>query len=189
MKHFSNKEYNVYVKPVDSEHTDELGIVQFAKEKYIDVPRKIDINKGDRVYCVFDSDPASNPAEKIKQAFDIIKGSKEKGLNCIFSNPCFEVWFVMHYKNPPYGKTAEQMKDIIGKIIQDREKLEDYKETTDIFNILAAHHEEALNRAVQLHKSQEQVYKKVLSHECNPYTNIFEFIQYIEKCKKRNSKK
>lgn len=35
-----------------------------------------------------------------------------------------------------------------------------------------------------LHKTQAEVHKSVFSHECNPYTNMFEFITYIKEVKK-----
>lgn len=81
------------------------------------------------------------------------------------------------------------MKAEIKKLLKKNEDLSGYIETTDIYHILLPHQEEALKRAIQLHNSQEQVHERVLSHECNPYTNIFEFIEYIEKCKQNNSKK
>ena len=89
--------------PVDSGHTNAIGIVRFAKE-YIQ-KNKLEIPYGDKGYCVFDSDPISNT--NIKEAFNLIEGVRNKGLDCIFSNPCFEVWFVLH------GNTAEQMKHYI----------------------------------------------------------------------------
>lgn len=186
LKHFSNKEYNVYVVPVESGHTDAVGIVKFAKNEYINRRNMIDVKKGDRVYCVFDSDPASNP--NIQEAFDLVYGSKDKGLECIFSNPCFEVWFVLHYKTAPKGKTAEEMKSKIKGLLLKEEKIKDYSETTDIFKVLEPLQKQALKRARQLHTFSEGVYDKVLSHECNPYTNIFEFIECIEECKQRNMK-
>ena len=184
LKHFSSREFNVYVEPVDPEHTDAIGIVKFAKEHYIKGAKKINIKKGDRVYCVFDSDPKSNP--NISQAFDLIKGSRSKGLRCIFSNPCFEIWFAMHYRNPPYGKNADEMKHIVKELLEDKENIKDYKETTDIYDYLKVHQEKALNRAIQLHNEQEKVHDSVFSHECNPYTNISKFIQHIEACKVKN---
>ena len=74
------------------------------------------------------------------------------------------------------------MKKIVKELVKDAEP--DYKETTDIFPILIDKQERALREAVLLHKSQEKVHGNVLSHECNPYTNIFEFIYYIKDVKK-----
>lgn len=72
------------------------------------------------------------------------------------------------------------------KIIRDLVKgvQPDYKETTDIFDILRDKQDKALKEAILLHEAQKQVHNNVFSHECNPYTNIFEFIQYIREVKK-----
>lgn len=180
LKHFNTKEYNADIIPVDSEHTDAIGIVKYAKD-YIN-NEKIDVRYGDRGYCVFDSDPDSNP--KIQTAFNLINGANKKGLYCIFSNPSFEVWFMLHIKeNPPHGLNAEQMKSRLKKELKD--DFPDYSETTDIFDWLKDKHDIAFIRAKKLHISQEKAYERVLSHECNPYTNIFEFLEYMKQIKRK----
>lgn len=180
LKHYSNKKKGIEVIPVSPRHTDAVGIVKYAKNYIDDKDNGVDVKLGDRCYCVFDSDPKSNP--NISEAFDLIRGYEKKGLCCIFSNPSFEIWFIMHYKNAPYNLTAEQAKAEIKKLV--KKDAPDYKETTDIFNILADKQEIACRRALLLHKAQSEVHEKVLSHECNPYTNIFEFIEYIKGVKK-----
>lgn len=65
-----------------------------------------------------------------------------------------------------------------------KEEEPEYKETTDIFDILLDKQDKAFKEAVMLHKVQAGVYENVFSHECNPYTNMFEFITYIKGVKK-----
>lgn len=178
LKHFKNRKYGVEIIPVDPHHTDAVGIVKAAKD-YMQED-SVDVKLGDRCYCVFDSDPKSNP--NIQQAFTLIRGFSHKGLSCIFSNPCFELWFVLHFENPPFGKTAKDMKREIKRIVQ--KEYPNYSETTDIYPLLVKNHEKALEKAKNLHKLQSKNYKNVLSHETNPYTNIFEFFEYIELVKK-----
>lgn len=132
------------------------------------------------MYCVFDSDPASNP--NIQMAFDLINGMYAEGMCCIFSNPSFEVWFMLHIKeNVPYGLTAAQMKERLK--LELKSVYPNYCETTDIYAWLKDKQSLAYQRAKRLHISQQKVYRKVLSHECNPYTNMFEFIEYMESIK------
>lgn len=176
LRHFENKTYNVEVIPVNTEHTDAYGIVSFAKN-YIN-KEHLDLELGDRGYCVFDSDPCSNP--DIKKTFNLLNGCFTKGLYGIFSNPSFEIWFVLHFQDAPYGKTAQQVKHLVKKLITQP----DYSETTDIFDLLLPLQNDALKRAKLLHNSQKEVHKTVYSHECNPYTDIFMFIDYIEGLKK-----
>ncbi len=177
LKNFFNRTYNVSVVSVDSEHTDAVGIVRFAKEFL--TQHSLNLELGDRGYCVFDSDPASNP--NIKEAFDLIRGMGNKGLECIFSNPCFETWFVLHFGNAPFGKNAKQMKKYVRGFL--KTDFPEYCETTDIYEFLLPKQPQALQRAKQLAVSQAQVYENVYSHECNPYTDMYKFIGHMENLK------
>ena len=178
LEHYENVKKGIYIIPIDTEHTDALGIVKQAKT-FID-NNDIDIELGDRCYCVFDSDPKSNP--KIKVVFDLLRGYKHKGLECIYSNPSFEIWFVLHFRKAPYGKNATEIKKLVKELVS--AQVPDYKETTDIFDVLIDKRDVALREAEKLHKSQSEVHEDVFSHECNPYNNIFEFINYLKGVKK-----
>ena len=183
LTHFQNRTYNVEIVPVDSEHTDAVGIVRYAKQ-YIH-ENKLELEYGDRGYCIFDSDPASNP--NIREAFNLVDGVRRNGLDTIFSNPCFEVWFALHFGNAPYGKTAEQMKHYVKKLFREEKGISDYCETTDVYHVLQDNQTEAYLRAKQLHERQSEVYN-MHSHECNPYTEMFSFIEYMNELKEKNQK-
>lgn len=180
LKHFENKVYNVWVVPVNTKHTDAVGIVRKAKEYIEDHP--VNIELGDRGYCVFDSDPKSNT--NIEEAFRMIRQNRKEGLDCIFSNPCFEVWFALHFGDAPYNLDAKKMKKHVKTLLKDA--YPNYSETTDIYDYLLEKQDGAISRAKALHKSQEQVHQTVYSHECNPYTNIFEFMDYMKGIRQRN---
>lgn len=181
LEHFENEIYNVSVVAVDAKHTDAVGIVKFAKT-YVD-RINLDLELGDRGYCVFDSDPASNP--DIKEAFAMLKDYDHKGLYCIFSNPSFEVWFALHFGNAPYGLSANKMKKYVKTLVKD--KYPNYSETVDIYDYLLDRQEDAWKRALLLHHAQEQVHETVYSHQCNPYTDIFLFLEYMKKIKEKNN--
>lgn len=181
LKHFEVREYNAEVISKDPKHTDAISIVNSAKVFIKKEP--LDLELGDRVYCVFDSDPKSNP--NIQLAFDTIKEMSAQGLCCIFSNPSFEVWFILHIKDSaPYGLTAPQIKKLLKNELMS--VYPHYRETTDIFDWLKDKQHLAYQRAKRLHSSQQKIYRRVLSHECNPYTNIFVFIEYMESIKNRS---
>ncbi len=181
LRHFENRAYNVEIIAVNPQHTDAYGIVSYAK-KYIH-KEKLNLELGDKGYCVFDSDPVSNP--DIKKVFQALDGCEKKGLYSIFSNPSFEVWFVMHFCDAPHGKSAKQMKKCLKELLKD--KYPHYAETVDIYDYILPRQEDALKRARTLHKSQSAVHETVYSHACNPYTDIFYFIDYVEKVKEENA--
>lgn len=68
---------------------------------------KQDKYKGHIVWCVFDFDvKTDNPSQK--QDYDnAIDMAKKKGYRVAFSNDCFELWFVLHYKfiQTPHHRT------------------------------------------------------------------------------------
>lgn len=130
LKHYENKKNGIEIIPVDPQHTDAVGIVKYAKE-FME-RNNVEVELGDRCYCVFDSDPQSNP--NINEAFDLIRGYSHKGLCCIFSNPSFEIWYIIHFRKPPYGKSASEVKKIVKDLVKD--KYPEYKETTDIFEFI-----------------------------------------------------
>lgn len=182
LKHYDNRKKGIFVIPLETDHTDAVGIVKYAKE-FID-RNDVDIELGDRCYCVFDSDPISNP--NIKQAIDLVRGYKHKGLECIFSNPCFEIWFVMHFRKPPFGKTAQEIKKLIKSLV--KKDIPNYSETTDIFDLILDKRENAIQESIILHREQSKAHGDLFSHECNPYSNVFEFVHYLSEIKKDNSK-
>lgn len=48
------------------------------------------------VYCVFDTDTDKSKDKQIKDAIVL---AKQYGIQIITSNPCFEDWYLCHYKN------------------------------------------------------------------------------------------
>ncbi len=85
-------------------------------------------------------------------------------------------------ENPSYGLTAQQMKKRLKNELQ--EDFPGYSETTDVYNWLKDKQEHACERARCMSLRKEYM---VLSHECNPYTNIFEFefIDYMNEMKNK----
>jgi hypothetical protein len=99
---------------------------------------------------------------------NVLSRMKELKAKLILSNPCIELWFLLHYKNQTSSlSTKECLRDLknrnksyIKGFIDSKLKEKLDSKTTD-----------ARNRA-----------KKLLLHE-NPSSNIFEFIEIIEENK------
>ena len=78
-----------------SDDKNALGVVKYAL-KFLE--RKRDYVPGDIIACVFDRD--QNSSEDIESAKKL---ASHKGIDIIFSNPCFEFWIPSHfecYKKP-----------------------------------------------------------------------------------------
>lgn len=79
--------------PRESGHTDPKGIVDFAKEQMIEInnENKDEEIENKNVWCVFDRDAHLNHENAIKMA-------KDNGFGVAFSNPCFELWYLLHFR-------------------------------------------------------------------------------------------
>lgn len=75
------------------------------------------------------------------------------------------------------------MKHYVKKEMHSAFGVTDYSETTAVYNLLENKQDDAFNRARQLCFSQSQVHERLHSHECNPYTDMFKFIEYMRELK------
>ena len=69
--------------------TDPLTLVKCAKSTLREI-KKLEELEYDQIWVVFDHDDH----ETIKQAMDMAKGND---FNVAFSNPCFELWYLLHF--------------------------------------------------------------------------------------------
>jgi len=203
-KNFNHKYVNVDIKPVDknstgknkSRKTDPVNLVDKAIE-YID--NKYDINEadGDRVWCLMDVDlnynnpnPVESRAQEFQRAYkkteDYKKKSKVK-INFGLSNPCFEVWYLLHYKYTTANlKNYNALKERLEKDTQ----INEYEKNKSIYSIIHDKTSVAISNSEKLRNHYENLGKNILDVnlntikdiiESNPYTNVDVLVGYIEK--------
>ena len=90
----------------------------------------------DEVWCVFDVDTHPNLPEAKQQAHD-------NGLNLAISNPCFELWILLHFQE----QHAEQPHGAIQKAV--RKYLQDFVKEVP-YDRVQPHYEQAVTRAKAL---------------------------------------
>ena len=118
-----------------------------------------------RVFYVFDADKNS------KEDLEYLKKKLGGEIEICFSNPCFELWYLLHYKlslgsNLSCSEINEELKDHI----------KNYEKGGNYFSILLEKKDEAVKNAKRLDKE----YKEFLSMESNPSTRLFKLIEEIE---------
>jgi len=115
------------------------NIVEFAKNKREEIERK----KGydyDEVWCVFDCDAH----ERIHEAFNQAEALKYR---VIFSNPCFELWYLLHYQDQ---RAHIEREDVFRSL---RSHIPDYeKGIENIYTLLSDNQAEAIERAKRIRK-------------------------------------
>lgn len=117
----------------------------------------------DAVYCVYDQDEFSQHSDvrnKIRQ---------QESFNLIFSNPCFEVWYLFHddKSTKPFAKkgkktASQQVKSQANKLL----------------NSTGSNYLEYLfNKTEEAIKNAKRNAKQNIS---NPYTNVYELVEKMK---------
>jgi hypothetical protein len=118
-----------------------ITLVTSARERRIEAAnaakRERDENLGyDQVWCVFDRDDHPRFEEAIKMAED-------HGLHLAVSNPCVELWLLLHFRDNPGMQHREQLEVMLKQYVHDYDKAVD-------FTLYAENYHHAHRRAAKL---------------------------------------
>jgi len=148
---------------------------ELAKEEY-----DLGNNGYDKVFCVFDKDSHTDYHSAISLGQTLNKGRILKGkIETIKSVPCFEYWFIMHFKYTRAVYNASRGKSIGDMVLRDLKRISDFSKynkiiSEDQLNILFNNHEKAIENA----EYGMEEYKKVGGD--NPTTEVFKIINYFK---------
>ena len=121
----------------------------------------------EEIWCVFDVD--KNKDEKIKKA-------KKKGgsrIKICLSNPCFELWYLLHFQHNKDIMSAEQINDTLKKYLCD------YSKKNNIFDRIKEKRNRAISNARKLNRAHEKNKTELLSTKSNPSTQVFKLVEFI----------
>ncbi|MDD3927224.1 MAG: RloB family protein [bacterium] len=111
---------------------DPKSLVEYAKEKKRE-------NAYDLIWCVFDHDQREYIEEVLERA-------RRAKLSVICSNPCFELWYLLHYE---CSTKAYKQKQLIARLGQFMPR---YDKAMDAYKILEASQDIAIHNAERLRK-------------------------------------
>ena len=96
------------------------ALVRRAREYLGNQPRKPADRDFDEIWCVFDTDTHENLPQALQEA-------RQSGIRVAVSNPCFELWLVLHARNQErhidrheVQRLANELRLADGKRIPDR---------------------------------------------------------------------
>lgn len=138
--------------------TDPRRIVKYARDRVLAGGVRYD-----QVWCVFDRDEH----KYIERAFEL---AGMYGLNLAFSNPNFELWFLLHFKNQtsPITRyaTVRELRKYLGR----------YKKSEDIYPLLVERQAIAIRRARSLRSARRS--GAGLARR-NPFTNVDRLVEVL----------
>lgn len=170
---FKTRNSGVILMFPSTKDTDSLSLVEFA----VQCLKEFDINikEGDRVWCIYDTD--INP-QKQQQLDNARKLAKKFKINIALSNPCFEIWYLLHFKYSTscFGSNESLIQEL-------KEYIPDYDKNIDVFKIvdeIKNNISYATANAMKLNDYHAELGRNLENIECNPSTQVFEVIEYIK---------
>ncbi len=118
------------------------------------------------IYCVFDVDTH----ETLDQAIDKARGNE---ICVILSNPCFEYWYILHFRktSAPFS-SSQNVKSAL------RREHPAYNESdTTIFNVVYPKTSEAIKHSKEVLNEQHNDAEDL--RDCNPSTHVHKIVEYL----------
>jgi hypothetical protein len=157
----------VDIIPVHGKCTDPKNIVLFAEER-MDYKWSIDLDEGDCVCCVYDVDENVDSVLK-----DTYEHATAKKIKIVMSNPCFELWFLLHYADVFSPHSRQEIIEKLKKFVPD------YEKNKTMNSLLQDKQSDAIKRAKNLNGMHQKNGKNLVSRDSNPSTQVFEIIEHI----------
>ena len=168
-KKFRSRECNIDIVPIPSQYKSADKLVQKARATIGYSPYYPD--EGDIIWCVFDRDDNTNAMlSKAKQV------AIKEGYQIAFSNPSFEVWFLLHFNNQT---TPVENCETAIKLLKKKGRLEQYEKNKEVYEQLKPLQEAAIDRAKKRVAALQAEHTEILSRESNPVTTVAELVEYL----------
>jgi len=166
--HFNSRGSKYSVKPFSTGDTDPAGMLKALKRRCAD--NEISAKNGDLACIALDLDCKEEKAA-------IIRDLSAKGVNApymfVVSNPCFEVWFLDHFRFST--KSYMDQEDVISELKNNY--ISNYDKNLDVFDVLLSRLNTAIRHEEQLHQYHAGVTWP--SAACTPKTDMLNIIHNL----------
>ena len=161
-KRFRSRGCNIDIIPISSQYKSADRLVQKAKATMGNNPYYPD--DGDSIWCVFDRDDNSNEVLlRAKQS------AQKEGYHLAYSNPSFELWFLLHFIYQQVE--VEDCQALIRMLKQPKNK--------DYFDVLKPLQAVAIQRAKARTEQVRSQGIEPISRQSNPLTTVWELVKYL----------
>jgi hypothetical protein len=168
-KQFRSRGCNIDIIPIPSQYKSADRLVQKARATMGNNPFYPD--DGDIIWCVFDRDDNTNTMlSKAKQI------AIKEGYQIAFSNPSFEVWFLLHFHNQT---TPVEDCNAAIQLLKQKGRLEQYEKNKDVYEQLKPLQSVAIERARKRISALEEEHQEAVSRQSNPVTTVAELVEYL----------
>ena len=161
------KRTGIRIVPANGNDTDPVNMISQLRKQAKEMG--LSVKYGDKAYCIIDTD-----TDRAKQSKIDIACSKQTSLvRVITSSPCFEEWFLCHFrKSTGYQTSAEAIAEL-------KKHLPEYEKNKNIFPQIKDKTSAAIDNAKDLEQHHLKQGKKIHSTESNPSTEVYKIVEYI----------
>ena len=121
------------------------------------------------IYCVFDVE-APKPHRSLT---DAVSMAKANNLEVILSNPCFEYWYILHFRKTSAPFNTNQDVETALR----REHPAYGKSDRTIFNVVYPKTSDAIKHSKEVLKEQHNDAEDL--RDCNPSTHVHKIVEYL----------
>ncbi len=171
--YFSNyrlRDKDYIIKLVPGNETDPINLVNKTIIKVKELG--LNLEENDRAYCIFDTDLDERKNVQIIKARKL---AKKYHIIMITSNPCIELWFLLHFE---YTTAWLSNNDVINKLKKYYPK---YEKNINIFPEIKDKVSEAIKNAKQLESFQLDNNKIIGMVDANPSTEMYKIVEELIK--------
>ena len=169
IEEFVRKTRNATVKvQIHGEHGDPRKLVEMAKSEKQQA-RSLAKQQGDdflaydEVWCAFDRDQH----ERFEDACQM---ARDNQLELAVSNPCIELWLLLHFRNSPGARHRRDVKKMLKKFLPNYGKRDNFERVADLID-------QATERARRLDQKAEEMNEAFR----NPTTGFYRLIESISR--------
>jgi len=166
-KSFRRRGCNLRIITIPDNKTDPENLVRLARKQIS--KWGIDFDYGDQIWCIFDADNNSNSS-----IANATKEATKSNIQIAFSNPCFELWYYLHYKYYQNRINSDKLIEKLDKCIPNC-----YQKNRDICSILEPNTAKAISNASKLNDYHNKNQIQLLSRLSNPSTQVFRLVDLI----------
>ncbi len=167
-RQFRTRNSGVRIEIPKTNSTDPINLVSFTKKMIKEYD--LDFEKGDSAWCIFDVD---HHHDKILEK--AVNNANKTNINAIISNPCFELWYLLHFQYTTRGfNNSDELISVLER------KIPGYLKNGDYNTLLCQRLDKAYIHADKLVKYQLNQRRHLHLRESNPVTKVQELVRVLQ---------
>lgn len=167
-REFNSVNGSYHVSFAKGNNTDPVNIVKDAISSYKNMGLEKDA--GDLAFVVCDTDFSKE--DQIQEARTL---AEQNDVTLILSNPCFEIWLLMHFKytTKPYASNLELLNDL-------QNRWPEYSKNIGSFDGISDMRPSAIDNAKQLKQFHKLKNHTTEIEKCNPSTDVYILVELLD---------